>query len=58
MTRPLLEQIIDRQPPLAGLPVLANVDVGHTSPMATLPIGGQITMSAEPSDPHLVLTRH
>lgn len=58
MTRQLLEQIIDRQPPLAGLPVLANVDVGHTSPMATLPIGGQITMSAESSDPHLVLTRH
>jgi len=45
-------------PPLAGLPVLANVDIGHTSPMATLPIGGQITMSAEPNDPHLVLTRH
>jgi len=36
MTRQLLEQIIDGQPPLAGLPVLANVDIGHTSPMATL----------------------
>ena len=58
MTRQLLEQIIARQPPLAGLPVLANVDTGHTSPMATLPIGGQVTMSAEPGDIHLTLTQH
>jgi hypothetical protein len=26
--------------------------------MATLPIGGQVTMSAEPGDIHLTLTRH
>jgi muramoyltetrapeptide carboxypeptidase len=58
MTRPLLEQIIARQPQLAGLPVLANVDAGHTSPMATLPIGGQVTMSAVPGDVHLTLTQH
>jgi muramoyltetrapeptide carboxypeptidase len=58
MTRPLLEHIIARQPQLAGLPVLANVDTGHTSPMATLPIGGQIVMSADPGDLHLVLTQH
>jgi muramoyltetrapeptide carboxypeptidase LdcA involved in peptidoglycan recycling len=58
MTRPLLEQIITSQPPLARLPVLANVDIGHTSPMATLPIGGQIVMSADPGDPHLILTHH
>ena len=58
MTRPLLEQIIANQPQLAGLPVLVNVDTGHTSPMATLPIGGQITMSAEPGDTHLTLTQH
>ena len=43
---------------LAGLPILANVDTGHTSPMTTLPIGGQVAMSAEPGDAHLVLTQH
>jgi muramoyltetrapeptide carboxypeptidase len=58
ITRPLLEQIIARQPPLAGLPILANVDVGHTSPMATLPIGGQISMSAVPGELAITLTRH
>jgi muramoyltetrapeptide carboxypeptidase len=41
MTRSFLEQIIGRQPALAGLPVLANVDFGHTNPLATLPIGGR-----------------
>jgi muramoyltetrapeptide carboxypeptidase LdcA involved in peptidoglycan recycling len=40
MTRSLLEQIVARQPILVGLPVLANVDFGHTSPLMTLPIGG------------------
>ena len=41
MTRALLTQIIARQQRLAALPVLANVDFGHTNPMATLPIGGR-----------------
>jgi muramoyltetrapeptide carboxypeptidase LdcA involved in peptidoglycan recycling len=58
MTRPLLAQIIASQPRLAGLPVLANVPIGHTSPMATVPIGGQVSMSAVPGDLSLVLTRH
>ena len=35
-----LEQIVTNQPALADLPVLANVDFGHTSPQLTLPIGG------------------
>lgn len=37
VTRPLLEQIIDRRPRLAGLPVLANADFGHTNPQITVP---------------------
>jgi muramoyltetrapeptide carboxypeptidase len=41
VTRQLLEEIVARQPNLEGRPVLANVDFGHTSPMATLPIGGR-----------------
>ncbi len=40
VTRALLEQILDRQPLADGVPVLAGVDVGHTSPLVTLPIGG------------------
>jgi muramoyltetrapeptide carboxypeptidase len=45
MTRSLLDQIIARQDRLAGLPVLANVDFGHTSPMITFPVGGQAELT-------------
>jgi muramoyltetrapeptide carboxypeptidase len=58
MTRVLLEQIIAGQPGLAGLPVLANVDIGHTNPIATVPLGGQAEISAGPGDLSVVLTRH
>lgn len=54
--RHILGAIIDRQPVLSGLPVLANVDVGHTSPLATLPIGGHVELHASQSN-HLTITR-
>lgn len=57
MSRRLLEQIIDRQDRLRALPVLANVDFGHTNPLATLPIGGQASMTVGDSSA-LTLTRH
>jgi muramoyltetrapeptide carboxypeptidase LdcA involved in peptidoglycan recycling len=45
VTRSLLEQIIARQDRLAGLPVLGNVDFGHTNPLATFPIGGRAALT-------------
>jgi muramoyltetrapeptide carboxypeptidase len=57
MTRPLLEQIVARQPGLAGLPVLGNVDFGHTNPLATLPIGGQVEVVAAAA-PRLRILQH
>jgi muramoyltetrapeptide carboxypeptidase LdcA involved in peptidoglycan recycling len=57
MTRDLVEQIVARQPVLAGLPVLANVDFGHTSPLATLPIGGQVEVVAS-AEPRLRVLEH
>ena len=45
VTRSLLEQIIARQDRLAGLPVLANVDFGHTDPRITFPIGGRAALT-------------
>jgi muramoyltetrapeptide carboxypeptidase len=40
MTRELLTQIVGNKPELAHLPVLANVDFGHTTPTVTFPSGG------------------
>jgi muramoyltetrapeptide carboxypeptidase LdcA involved in peptidoglycan recycling len=45
MTRVILEEIVSRQRPLSGVPVLANADFGHTSPLATLPIGGNVQLN-------------
>lgn len=56
VTRDLLEEIVARQPVLAGLPVLGNVDFGHTNPLATLPIGGQVEVVAS-SEPRLRILR-
>lgn len=57
MTRSHLDQILERQPVLAGLPVLGNVDFGHTTPVMTLPIGGSaaVVVGAENK---LTITAH
>ena len=40
ITKEKLEFIIENIPQLKGLPVIANLDFGHTTPIATLPVGG------------------
>jgi muramoyltetrapeptide carboxypeptidase LdcA involved in peptidoglycan recycling len=57
MTRDLLEQIVARQPLLAGRPVLANADFGHTFPLATLPIGGTVAMTVGDNS-RMTITEH
>ena len=39
VSREKLEFILDK-PQLKNLPIIANVDFGHTTPLLTLPIGG------------------
>lgn len=56
MTRELLADVVARQDRLRGRPVLGNADVGHTNPMATLPIGGQVSLVVGP-EPELVVLR-
>jgi muramoyltetrapeptide carboxypeptidase len=58
MTRDLLAQIVASKPGLAGLPVIANVDFGHTTPTVTFPIGGTVEVRAGHSAPRLTITRH
>jgi muramoyltetrapeptide carboxypeptidase len=58
MTRDLLAQIVASKPELAGLPVIANVDFGHTTPILTFPVGGTIEVRAERGAPQLTITSH
>ena len=47
VTKEKLEYIIKSKKALNRLPVIANVDFGHTMPLLTLPIGGECRMDAE-----------
>jgi muramoyltetrapeptide carboxypeptidase len=58
MTRDLLAQIVGSKPELARLPVIANVDFGHTTPSMTFPIGGTVEVRAGTGAPRLTITRH
>ena len=44
MTKELLTQIIRTKRELADMPIIANVDFGHTMPMITIPLGGEVEM--------------
>jgi muramoyltetrapeptide carboxypeptidase LdcA involved in peptidoglycan recycling len=46
MTKDLLTKIITSKEELSDIPVIADVDFGHTSPMITFPVGGQASLRA------------
>ena len=46
MTEEQLLFILDKHPLLKEIPVLYDVDFGHTQPMFTFPIGGEVQMDA------------
>lgn len=61
VTREALDEIVARQPALRGKPVLAGVDFGHTSPLLTLPVGGEAELTVAASagaGASLTITRH
>lgn len=47
VTRSDVEQTVASLPWLKGIPVLANVDFGHTTPLLTFPIGGRAQVDAD-----------
>jgi muramoyltetrapeptide carboxypeptidase LdcA involved in peptidoglycan recycling len=46
MIKELLIKIITSKEELSDIPVIADVDFGHTSPMITFPVGGQASLRA------------
>ena len=47
MTRKLLVKIIKTKKELSEMPVIADVDLGHTNPQITFPIGGKAKLIAK-----------
>ncbi|WP_342559008.1 S66 peptidase family protein [Metasolibacillus sp. FSL K6-0083] len=44
ITKEQLHFILDKHPLLQGIPVMYDVDFGHTQPIMTLPIGGEVAI--------------
>ena len=47
VTKEKLIKIIKNKAELKNIPVIANVDFGHTSPIITIPIGGDVRMDTK-----------
>ena len=41
INREKLEFILKNKPELNNMPIIANIDMGHTTPIATIPLGGK-----------------
>lgn len=58
MTNNLLTQIIKTKKELNNIPVLANVDFGHTSPIISFPIGGTCRLEVAKDKQLLQILEH
>jgi muramoyltetrapeptide carboxypeptidase LdcA involved in peptidoglycan recycling len=56
--RKTLERVVNTKKALKGVPVLANVDFGHTYPLITFPIGGEVSLSVEKGGSELKVLKH
>src|SRR3989338_8521313 len=58
MTKELLQKIISTKKELQSIPIIANVDFGHTTPIATMPIGGNLEISATTDNAKIRIIEH
>ena len=56
--RDKMSAMINDIPELAGLPVIANCDFGHTSPLLTLPIGGRCRIKVSGGETRITMLTH
>jgi len=53
-----LIKIIKTKQELKNILVIANVDFGHTDPKITFPVGGEVSMEVNSSDPKITIIKH
>ncbi|KKP86196.1 MAG: muramoyltetrapeptide carboxypeptidase [Candidatus Roizmanbacteria bacterium GW2011_GWA2_35_8] len=58
ITEDLLIKIIKTKKELNNIPVLANVDFGHTDPKATFPIGGEVQLLIDSNQTSIIIKKH
>jgi muramoyltetrapeptide carboxypeptidase len=52
-----LKKIADSKKELKNLPVISGADFGHTLPLFTFPIGGEVIIKATSSEIKIILTK-
>lgn len=58
VTKELLTEIIKTKKELQKLPVIADVDFGHTQSMITFPIGGEVRIAAKGGNSRIEVIKH
>lgn len=56
MTKDLLTKIVKTKKELNRIPLMANLDFGHTTPMFTFPIGGECALNTK--NQSVIITKH
>lgn len=54
----LLVKIIKTKKELDNIPIIANVDFGHTSPIITFPVGGEVSLEVRNGKVKLEVVKH
>lgn len=54
----IITKIIQQKPQLARIPIICNVDIGHTSPIITFPIGGEARIKATKHATTIEILKH
>jgi len=54
----LLGKILETKPELKNIPIIGNVDFGHTDPKITFPIGGKARIEVQDNKVSLVIEEH
>jgi muramoyltetrapeptide carboxypeptidase len=58
VTRIDITEMVAAKPELNNIPIVANVDIGHTFPLAVLPIGGTIRLDVAGIETTIEVIRH
>lgn len=58
MTKDLFLKVFASKRELKHIPIIANVDFGHTTPFITFPVGGEVDLRVATNGSRMVITRH
>jgi len=58
ITKEMIDRLVAIRPYLKDIPIIANADFGHTNPIFTFPIGGEVKIRASKGNVSCLITKH